>query len=72
LVQSNSWLVGSLLRTLSFGGTVGANKYFAFRFRHPGKITQLVEAGNDRHGFEFGGQAGDLTGNVERFPRHSP
>jgi hypothetical protein len=49
LVQSNCRLVGFLLRTLGFGGTVGANKYFAFRFRHPEKINQLVEAGRDRH-----------------------
>ena len=49
LVQSNCRLVGFLLRALGFGGTVGANKYFAFRFRHPEKINQLVEAGRDRH-----------------------
>ena len=62
-------LVGFLLRTL---GAVGANKHFAFHFRHPEKINQLVEAGRVRHGFEFGGHAGDVTGNVQRFPRHSP
>jgi hypothetical protein len=72
LVQSNCRLVGFLLRTLGFGGAVGANKYFAFHFRHPEKINQLVEAGRFRHGFEFGGHAGDVTGNVQRFPRHSP
>jgi hypothetical protein len=27
--------------------------------------------GRDRLGFELGGHAGDVTGNVERFPRHS-
>ncbi len=31
-------LVGFLLRTLGFGGIVGANKCFAFRFRHREKI----------------------------------
>jgi len=72
LVQSNCRLVGFLLCALGFGGAVGANKYFAFRFRHPEKINQPVEAGRDRHGFEFGGHAGDVTGNVEHFPRHSP
>ena len=64
LVRSNCRLVGFLLRALGFGDTVGANKYFAFHFRHPEKINQPVEAGRDRHGFEFGGHAGDVTGNV--------
>ena len=65
---SNCRLVGFLLRTL---GAVRANKYFAFHFRHPEKINQPVEAGRDRHGFEFGGHACDVTGSVELFfPRH--
>jgi hypothetical protein len=72
LVQSNCRLVRLLLRTLGFGGAVGANKYFAFRFRHREKINQPVEAGRVRHGFEFGGHTGDVTGNVEGFSRHSP
>ena len=75
LAQSNRRLVAKfLLRALGFGGTgeKGANKYFAFRFRHCEKINQSVEAGRVRHGFEFGGHICDVTSNVERFPRHSP
>jgi hypothetical protein len=71
LVQSNCRLVGFLLRPLRFGGEVHANNYFAFHFRHRKKISELVETGPDRLGFELGGHVGDVTGNVERFPRHS-
>ena len=72
LAPSNCRLVGFLLRTLSFGGAIGANKYFAFRFRHREKISQPVETGCVRYGFEFGGHAGDVTGSVELFRRDSP
>ena len=34
---------------------------FAFRFRHPEKVSQPVEVGRDRQGFELGGHAGDVT-----------
>src|SRR6476469_3663970 len=71
-MQSSSRLVGFVLRALGFGGTVGANKYFAFRFRHPEKVSQLVEVGRERRGFELGGHVGDVAGDVEHFPRHSP
>ena len=59
-------------RALTLRGHRSANKYFAFRFRHPEKINQPVEAGRDSDGFEFGDHAGDVMGSVELFPRHSP
>ena len=71
LVQSSCTLVGFLLRALGFEGEVGANKYFAFQFCHPEKISQPAEVGCDRRGFELGGHVDDVTGSVERFPRHS-
>lgn len=71
-MQSSSRLVGFILRALGFGDAADANQYFAFRFRHPEKVSQLVEVGRGRQGFKLGGHAGDVTGNVEHFPRHSP
>jgi hypothetical protein len=72
VMQSSSRLVGFILRALSFGDAADANQYFAFRFRHPEKVSQQVEVGRDRQGFELGGHGGDVAGDVEHFPRHSP
>ena len=68
-VQS-SRLVGFILRGLGFGDAADANQYFAFGFRHPEKVSQPVEVGRDRQGFELSGHAGDVARNVEYFPRH--
>jgi hypothetical protein len=72
VMQPSSRLVGFILRALGFDDAVDANQYFAFRFRHPEKVSQLVEVGRDRQGFEWGGHVGDVVGDVEHFPRHSP
>jgi DNA protecting protein DprA len=67
-----SGLEGVLVSALGFGDCVRANINFAFRFRHPEEIGEQVEPGRDRHGFELGGHVGDITSNIERFPRHGP
>src|SRR6202044_2286861 len=71
-MQSSSRLVGFILYALGFGDAADSNQYFAFRFRHPEKVSQQVEVGRDRQGFELGGHVGDVAGDVEHFPRHSP
>jgi hypothetical protein len=55
---------------LGLGDSVGANKEFAFRFRHPKEISQEVQSRRDRHGFELRGHVGDIMRDVERFLRH--
>ena len=72
--QSNNRLVGFIRRALGFEGHVDANQYFAFRFRHPEKVSQLVEVGRERRSFESVPvhDASDVAGDVEHFPRHSP
>jgi hypothetical protein len=49
-----------------------ANQHFAFHFRHPEKVSQPVEVGRDRHGFELGGHVVEVAGDVKHFLRHSP
>src|ERR1700722_16539788 len=71
-MQSSSRLVGFILYALGFGDAADANRCFAFRSRHPEKVSQQVEVGRDRQGFELGGHVGDVAGDVEHFPRHSP
>ena len=36
------------------------------------ELSQPVKVGNYCHGFELGGHVGDVAGDVEHFPRHSP
>jgi hypothetical protein len=70
-LSSNCRFVGFLIRALGSGAEVHASNYFAFQFRHREKISELVETSPDRLGFELGSHDGDVTGDVERFPRHS-
>ena len=60
-MQSNSRLLGFILRALGFGDASDANQYFAFRFRHPQNVNQHVEVGRDHQGFELGGHVGDVA-----------
>ena len=64
--------VGVIVCALGFGDGVGANVNFAFRFGHPKEISEQVEAGRDRHGFELGSHVRDVTSDIERFVRDSP
>ena len=57
-MQSNNRLVGFIHRALGFEDDVDASQYFAFRFRHPEEVSQLVEVGRERRGFEWGGHVG--------------
>ena len=66
LMQSNRRLVRLLHRALGFGVGGGANDEFAFYFRHPEKVSQPVEVGLDRYGFELGDHVGDVAGDDER------
>jgi hypothetical protein len=59
--------LGFLLLALGFRDVVGANKDFAFLFRHPEKVCQWVKARRDRHGFEPRGHVDDVTGDVDCF-----
>ena len=72
VMQSNRRLVRLLHRALGFGVAAAANDEFAFYFRHPEKVSQPVEVGLDRYGFELGGHIGNVAGDDERSPRHSP
>jgi hypothetical protein len=70
--QFNRGLEGLLVGVLGFSDGVGANIYFAFRFRHSEKIGEQIEAARNSHGLKLSGHIGDISGNIERLPRNAP
>ena len=57
---------------LGFRVAAGANDSFAFCFRHPEKVSQPIEVGPDRYGFELGGHVSNVAGDVKRIVGSSP
>ena len=73
MMQSNGRLVGFILRALGFEDALDANQSFCFPLS-PSRESKPAGRGwaATAQGFELGGHVGDVAGNVEPFPRHSP